>query len=116
VTIFNIGDYFLNNDRYLCKIINSSQDANGKLCFHVHIIDSNHFPLFYASDLEHHVFKHLGNNEEVAQTLYKLNDEEIARRMKYERQIRKTYSFAQLYGAVYPIKLSGMGDDKDIGD
>lgn len=87
MTIFNIGDYFLNNDRYLCKIISSSQDYSGKLVFHVHIIDTDHFPIFYASDLERHVFKHLGNNEEVAQTLYKLNDEEIARREKYERRV-----------------------------
>lgn len=87
VTIFNIGDYFINNDRYLCKIIKSSQDFSGKLCFHVHIIDTNHFPIFYASELNRHVFKYLGPNEQVAQTLYKPNDEEIIRREKYERRI-----------------------------
>ena len=115
MTIFNIGDYFLNNDCYLCKIINISQDANGKLCFYVHIIDTDHLPIFYATDLERHVFKHLGNNEEVAQTLYKLNDEEIEkRRQKYET---RTYKLKTSLSFI-PINftINGFGNDKDSGD
>lgn len=84
---FDVGDYFLNNDRYLCKVIGNSYDEGGKLCIHVHIIDTYHLPIFYAVDLEPHVFKYLGPNEQVAQTLYKPNDEEIIRREKYERRI-----------------------------
>jgi len=70
VTIFNVGDYFLNNDRYLCKIVSSFQESySGKLAFRVHIVGT-----------ERHVFKYLGNNEQVVQTLYKPNDEQIVRR------------------------------------
>lgn len=72
---FNVGDYFINKDRYLCKIIQYSHDSMGKLCFHVHIIDTNHLPIFYVNDLQRNVFKYLGPNEQVAQTLYGLNDE-----------------------------------------
>lgn len=82
----NVGDYFLNNDRYLCKIIRRSRDFTGKLCFHVHIIDTNHLSIFYVNDLQRNVFKYLGPNEQVVQTLYGLNDEEIARRDKYENR------------------------------
>ena len=120
MTIFNVGDYFLNNDRYLCKIVGSFQESYiGKLAFRVHIIDTDHHPAIYASELEHHVFKHLGNNEEVAQTLYKLNDEEIARRVKYEtrkEQFNKLYGFALHYGADAAKLIEQLRDDKDSGD
>lgn len=82
----NIGDYFLNSDRYLCKIIKYSRDFMGKLCVHVHIIDTNHLSIFYVNDLQRNIFKYLGPNEQVAQTLYKSNDEEIIRREKHERR------------------------------
>lgn len=78
----NIGDYFLNNDHYLCKIVDSYQDFNGKLVFHVHIIDTDHHPIVYANELKHYVFKHLGNNEEVVRTLYSNKAKEV-----YDEQI-----------------------------
>jgi hypothetical protein len=105
-----VGDYFLNNDRYLCKITDSSQEKySGKMTFHIHVIDTDHYPKIYADELEYFVFKHLGNNEEVVQALYKLNDEEIARRTKYET--RTSINFI-----ISDIVLNGISDNKDSGD